>query len=385
MVNCRLLPVTLAALLLVASPARAASPTETLQEFFAGANAILQAADPMRGLDEARRAVRMLVDQAFDYEGAAQLVLGPVWPTRTPAERTEFVPLFADFLERGFVATIGSKASVSDGVSVHYVGESITGQSAVVSTTMLTRSGGDLPVDYSMVLGNGRWLVRDVVIEGVSLIANYRAQFMRIIRTSSYASLIAKMRGDGDDMVVGGRKYVVTVETTPVPRTPISALPVSPAPLPPVQVSSAPIAPLPAPPVPSMAAALSPAVEPAPAIAAVPSPSVEPLPIVPSPPLPAAPPGALDPSASSGIAAASSYWVQVGAFKTADAAARVVAELKRAGLAVWNGALTTRPGEPDPALVRVRVGPFPSRADAQLKLHELATKGYTPFIAEARN
>lgn len=108
--------------------------------------------------------------------------------------------------------------------------------------------------------------------------------------------------------------------------------------------------------------------------------------IVPSPPpvmasLPVAP----VPSAPGVVAATSSYWVQVGAFKTADAAARVVAELKRAGLAVWKGALTPRPDEPAPALVRVRVGPFPSRADAQLKVHELATKGYTPFIAEARN
>ena len=377
MVTGRFLPIALAGVLLVASPVHAASPTETLQEFFASANTILQSADPLRGLDEARRAVRFLVDQVFDYEGAAQLVLGPVWQARTPAERTEFVPLFADFLERGFVAGIGSKASVSDGVSVHYVGESVTGQSAVVSTTLLTRSGGDLPVDYSMVLGNGRWLVRDVVIEGVSLIANYRAQFMRIIRSSSYAALIAKMRGDGDDVVLGGRKYVVTVEATPAPRTPVSALPVSPAPLPsaalpPVQVSSAPVTPLPAAPVPTVAAAMSP--------------PAEPPPIVPAPsPVKASLPAASRPPSTPSVVAATSYWVQVGAFKTADAAARVVTELKRAGHAVWNGVLTTRPGEPEPALVRVRVGPFPSRADAQLKVHELATKGYTPFIAEARN
>jgi len=385
MVKCRVLPLALAGVLFVASPASAGSPTETLQEFFASANTILQSADPLRGLDEARRAVRILVDQVFDYQEAAQLVLGPMWQTRTPAERTEFVPLFADFLERGFVAMIGSKASVTDGVSVHYLGESITGQSAVVSTTVLTRSGGDLPVDYSMVLGNGRWLVRDVVIEGVSLIANYRAQFTRIIRTSSYAALIAKMRGDADDLTVGARKYVVTVETTPAPRTPVSALPVSPAPPPAVRVSSAPVAPLPAPHVPSIAAAISPPAPPAPSVAAKSSPLEAPV-IVPSPPLVVASlPAAPVPSASSVVAATSSYWVQVGAFKTADAAARVAAELKRAGLAVWNGALTTRPGEPAPTLVRVRVGPFPSRADAQLKVHELATKGYTPFIAEARN
>jgi len=384
MVKCRVLPLALAGVLFVASPAGAGSPTETLQEFFASANTILQSADPLRGLDEARRAVRILVDQVFDYQEAAQLVLGPMWQTRTPAERTEFVPLFADFLERGFVAMIGSKASVADGVSVQYLGESITGQSAVVSTTVLTRSGGDLPVDYSMVRGNGRWLVRDVVIEGVSLIANYRAQFTRIIRTSSYAALIARMRGDAEDLAVDGRKYVVTVETTPAPQTPVSALPVSAAP-PPVRVSSVPVAPLPAPQVPSIAAAMSPPAPPPPSVAAK-SPPLEAPVIVPSPPpvmasLPVAP----VPSPPGVVAATSSYWVQVGAFKTADAAARVVAELKRAGLAVWKGALTPRPDEPAPALVRVRVGPFPSRADAQLKVHELATKGYTPFIAEARN
>src|SRR5262249_1605918 len=102
MVKCRVLPLALAGVLFVASPAGAAWPAETLQEVSAGANTPPQPPDPLRGLDEARRAVRILVDQVFDYQEAAQLVLGPMWQTRTPAERTEFVPLFADFLERGF-------------------------------------------------------------------------------------------------------------------------------------------------------------------------------------------------------------------------------------------------------------------------------------------
>src|SRR5262245_40121017 len=101
--------------LCLAAPAWAASPTETLQGFFGSANAILATVDPMRSLDEPRRAIRELVDQVFDYQEAAELVLGPVWQTRTPEQRTELVRLFADFLERGFVAMIGSKASVSSG------------------------------------------------------------------------------------------------------------------------------------------------------------------------------------------------------------------------------------------------------------------------------
>ena len=362
----------LAVVLSLASPARAASPTQTLQGFFGNANAILATVDPMRSLDEPRRAVRELVDQVFDYQEAAELVLGPVWETRTPDQRTEFVRLFADFLERGFVAMIGSKASVSSGVTVQYVGESVEGDAATVSTTVLTRSGGEMPVDYSMIRGEGRWLVRDVIIEGVSLIANYRAQFARVIRTSSYAALIAKMRGDSDEARREPR-WVVTVETTPV----------APAPTVPHLLASAPAAPLP---VAVIAPPVAPAPAPVPRVSITASPpkpvpvSAEEPPVASAPP----PPSAVarnEPPARASVLAITSYWVQVGAFKTAEAAARVTAELRRAGHTAWNGALTTLSGSSEPALVRVRVGPFTSRADAQAKLHELVTRGYTPFIA----
>src|SRR5215469_8554201 len=382
-----LVPSVLAFALCLASPAWAASPTETLQGFFGSANAILATVDPMRSLDEPRRAIRELVDQVFDYEEAAELVLGPAWQARTPEQRTEFVRLFADFLERGFVAMIGSKASVSSGVNVQYVGESVDGQSAVVSTTVLTRSGGEMPVDYSMVEGQGRWLVRDVIIEGVSLIANYRAQFARVIRASSYAALIAKMRGDTDD-APRDRKWVVTVETTPVAPTPLvphlaSSAVVAPPPLaiaappapvapPPVAVAAPPVAALP---VPTRTHTSSEQSAPLAVAVSVEEPLIA---IAPSPPLA---PAERKPLARASVMAITSYWVQVGAFKTAEAAARVAAELRRAGLAAWNGALTTLPGNAEPTLVRVRVGPFASRADAQAKLHELITRGYTPFIA----
>ena len=374
-----ILPVVALAVLAGPSSADAASPTETLRTFFASANTILQSADPMRGLEAPRRGIRQLVDQVFDYQEAAELVLGPVWQTRTPAERTEFVQLFADFLERGFVAMIGSKASVAAGVSVQYLGEFIEGESATVATSVLTRNGGDLPVEYSMLRWGDRWMVRDVVIEGVSLIANYRAQFIRVIRASSYAGLIARMRGDGDESSPRERKFVVTVETVPVPPVPLSALPVGRAPVAPppvhVPVGRAPVVPLqtaepiPAAAVPQLTATLLPGVEPS-SIAPPPAPARAPAP-APAPP-------------RSSVIATTTYWVQVGAFKTVSAATRVAAELRRAGLAAWNGALTL-PGKSEPELVRVRVGPYASRADAQSKLHELVTRGYTPFIAEAHH
>jgi cell division septation protein DedD len=227
-----------------------------------------------------------------------------------------------------------------------------------------------MPVDYSMIRGEGRWLVRDVIIEGVSLIANYRAQFARVIRTSSYTALIAKMRGDSDE-APRERRWVVTVETTPV----------APAPSVPHLLASAPATPLPV-------AVIAPPVAPAPApVSRPPIPASPPKTTAVSseePPVAIAPPPAVarkEPPARASVLAITSYWVQVGAFKTAEAAARVTAELRRAGHTAWNGALTSLSGSSEPALVRVRVGPFTSRADAQAKLHELVTRGYTPFIA----
>jgi cell division septation protein DedD len=258
---------------------------------------------------------------------------------------------------------------VAAGVNVQYLGEFIDGESATVATSVLTRNGGDLPVEYSMLRWGDRWMVRDVVIEGVSLIANYRAQFFRVIRASSYAGLIARMRGDGDESSPRERKFVVTVETVPVPPVPVSAVPIGRAPVAPIQA----LDPIHSAPPPQLTATRSPSVEPAPV-----APTPPPAPA--APPTPAAAPSTL----RSSVMATTTYWVQVGAFKTVSAATRVAAELRRAGLAAWNGALTL-PGKSEPELVRVRVGPYTSRADAQSKLHELVTRGYTPFIAEARN
>jgi phospholipid transport system substrate-binding protein len=185
--------------LLCAQPAGAASPaspTATLEVFFERANAVMRTMDPMRGLDEPRQAIRELVNAVIEFRAAAALALGPVWNSRPREDQDDFVGLFASVLEKGFVAAIVTNASVSGGVRIQFLGETIVDDSASVSTTLLSRTGNQLPVDYRLVRRGARWKVQDVIIDGVSLIANYRAQFNRILRDYSYAELIAKMRGE---------------------------------------------------------------------------------------------------------------------------------------------------------------------------------------------
>jgi phospholipid transport system substrate-binding protein len=178
----------------VAQPAWATSPTGTLQVFFARANTVLQSVDPAQGLETPRQAIRDLVNEVFDFRAAAAVALGSVWLSRAPEDQDAFTRLFAIFLERGFVAMVGSKARVAGGMNIQYLGESIDGESARVATTLLTRGGQELPVDYWMVRRGDRWKVQDVVVDGVSLVMNYRAQFARILAAYPYAELLARMQ-----------------------------------------------------------------------------------------------------------------------------------------------------------------------------------------------
>jgi len=196
-----------------ASPA---SPTAALQTFFGRANAIMRTVDPMRGLEEPRQAIRELVNDVIEFRAAAALALGPVWNLKRPEDQDEFVGLFANVLEKGFVAAIVTNASVSGGVRLEYLGESIADDSASVSTTLLSRSGNQLPVDYRLVWRGGRWKVQDIVIDGVSLIANYRAQFNRILRDYSFTELIAKMRGEALEARAPAVAALAVPETQPV-------------------------------------------------------------------------------------------------------------------------------------------------------------------------
>ena len=139
---------------------------------------------------ERRKAVREVANQIFDFQETGKRSLGRHWQNRTPAERTEFTQLFADLLEHAYISRIDQYS----GENVKYVGESVEGDLAEIRTKILTKQGSEVPVDYRLLREGDRWRVYDVVIEGVSLVSNYRTQFNKIIQTSSFNDLIAKLR-----------------------------------------------------------------------------------------------------------------------------------------------------------------------------------------------
>jgi phospholipid transport system substrate-binding protein len=179
---------------MLASPrgAWAGAPTEELRQYTDQVIKVLE--DPaLKGDDkrfERRAAVRKAAIEIFDVGETARRALGRHWAARTEAERRELVDLFADLLERTYI----SKIDLYGGERVRFVSEAIDGDHAVVRGRIVTRKGTEVPVEGRLHLKADRWLMYDVLIENVSLVGNYRAQFDQIIRSASYDELVRRLR-----------------------------------------------------------------------------------------------------------------------------------------------------------------------------------------------
>jgi len=180
-----------------ANIAEAGAPTEMLRGVFADANRVLT--DPATEQRPLERlvAIRGLFSRVFDFRDAAERSLGRQWQARTAAEQQEFTRAFADFVQRGFVYWLASVAEVdgrAGGATVQFVSESVDRDTATVQVAILARGGRMIPLTHHLIYRNRRWVVRDVNIEGISLVSSYRSQFDRIIRGSSYPQLLQLIR-----------------------------------------------------------------------------------------------------------------------------------------------------------------------------------------------
>lgn len=168
------------------------APTEQLRAY---TDQVMKALENPTLTASARlEAVRTVADQAFDVTETAKRALGLHWQQRTPAEQAEFVQLFRDLLERGYL----SRISEYGGEQIKYVSEQIDGDHAIVRALIVTKNGTQVPVESRLLQKADRWLIYDVLVENISLIANYRSQFDRIIRTTSYEELVRRLKSHGN-------------------------------------------------------------------------------------------------------------------------------------------------------------------------------------------
>jgi phospholipid transport system substrate-binding protein len=140
---------------------------------------------------EQRRAqIRKTVSTRFDFEEMAKRSLALHWKKRTPEEQKEFVALYTDLLENTYIRKIEKYQDEK----VVYLDERTEGTYATVKTSIVTIKEVAIPIEYRLMREGNQWKAYDVVIEGVSLVNNYRNQFNSIIRSGSYDELVKRLK-----------------------------------------------------------------------------------------------------------------------------------------------------------------------------------------------
>ena len=188
---------TMWAMLSAASVPASPGPLPTVQRAVATVIAIFRSDDGVRATRpattpaERRAEIRRVAEGLFDFDEVAQRALWRHWTERTPNERAEFVQLLKALLQRTYVG----KIETYSGESITFVGERVEGSAATVMSRIVNKKTKETTaLDYRLHMKDGRWLVYDVVIDGVSFITNYRSQFDRMIRHSSYEAMIQQLR-----------------------------------------------------------------------------------------------------------------------------------------------------------------------------------------------
>ncbi|HEY3347623.1 MAG TPA: ABC transporter substrate-binding protein [Nitrospirota bacterium] len=189
-----LLTAALAAMLVIMVPAAAIAGAPTDRVRLAADKVISILKDPAlkpKAKEAERRAkIMKAVRDVFDFEEMAKRSLGQYWRQRSDAEKKEFTDLYADLLERSYINRIESYSDEK----IVYSAEKVDGDFAVVPSKFITKRNEEITADYKLMQKGGTWFVYDMVIENVSLVNNYRIQFNKIIRTSSYEELVRKMK-----------------------------------------------------------------------------------------------------------------------------------------------------------------------------------------------
>jgi phospholipid transport system substrate-binding protein len=191
-------PVLALSVTVLGGAVEAGIPTDQLRAATDRVLKVLQdpALKPPAGEDARRQQIRAIADEVFDWRETGKRALAQHWQARSPKEQQEFSVLFAELVERSYIGKIARYS----GERIVYAGETVEGDQATVKTKLITKSNTEIPIDYRMRKDGERWRAYDVVIEGVSLVSNYRTQFNRIIQQSGYGELVNKLKAKQEEL-----------------------------------------------------------------------------------------------------------------------------------------------------------------------------------------
>jgi phospholipid transport system substrate-binding protein len=150
--------------------------------------------DPALKGDKAKKAkkekVRAISEKMFDFTELSRRTLSTNWKNLNPDQQKEFIELYKDILEDAYMNRI---TSYTDEKVVFQKEIMLSDDTAEVQSNIITKKA-EIPIYYRVILKDDGWKVYDVIIEGVSLVKNYRTQFREILANKSPEELLKTLR-----------------------------------------------------------------------------------------------------------------------------------------------------------------------------------------------
>lgn len=168
----------------------AATPTESLQITVGGLTNIMANKDLSR--EEKRNQFIEILDQSMDYRASSQRIMAQQWGKTSDGDKQKFMELFSQII----VNTYFTLLEEYDGEVVEYGRERIQRERYAIVDTQVFTGGKKIPVRYRLIVRGESWKIYDLVIEGVSLIQNYKDSYAPLIRRGGVTELFASLEAE---------------------------------------------------------------------------------------------------------------------------------------------------------------------------------------------
>lgn len=172
----------------------AISPLEQVRTTVTGIVGVMQSKDLAKPDKKIARREKIMayVTQRFDFEEMSKQTLVSKWRDLTPEQRKDFVRLFSELLKNTYIGRVEAYSNEA----ILFDKEVFDGdqQTRAMVYTKVVKNNQEIPINYKLMVKDGEWFVYDVMIEGVSLIRNYRTEFARILNQEQYAGLVKRLQ-----------------------------------------------------------------------------------------------------------------------------------------------------------------------------------------------
>ena len=177
-------------------------PLGTTQQFVSSALHIM--ADKQAPIGQRQSQLRDLLDPRFDFAEMSRSALGYHWKSLSPDQRASFTEVFKSFIESAYLSKIGDYS----GQRVDFVKQSPLGDGFAQVFTNIVQTGKEpIPVNYLLEQKDGEWKVYDVTVDNISIIANYRNQFNRVINENGFDKLLSDLKAKQQQLGASAGDY----------------------------------------------------------------------------------------------------------------------------------------------------------------------------------